>query len=193
MEQRKARRARAVGRARRWIRHPRAFRLVARPGRLADELLQRIVRIARARDGVDGGNRFAQQPLFLDQPIFVRAQRNGGARASQASVSRRSAKAFALHLFDLFQRQPQRFQRDDALEPREVAERIAPVAGARAPRREEPAPLVRVERLDADARQVGERADRVRHAISVQPDPGGESNRGHTRLKPRAPSRKTLG
>ena len=62
---------------------------------------------------------------------------------------------------DLLQRQPERFQRENAIEARDIADRVAAVAGARAPGREQPAPLVVMQRLGGDAGQIGKGAYRV--------------------------------
>src|SRR2546425_4269075 len=61
---------------------------------------------------------------------------------------------------DLLQRQPERFQRENAIEAREIADRVAAVVGAGGPGREQPPPPVVAPRLDGGAGQSGKGAHR---------------------------------
>src|SRR6266851_5465895 len=96
-----------------------------------------------------------------------------GARALEASVRRVIVREHG----DLFQRQPERFQRDDPFELPEIANGVAAVAGARTLWCEQAVTLVMTQRLDGDACELGKGADRVAHATSLRSAPGAESTR----------------
>src|SRR5262249_41218350 len=74
VEQREARRAGAVGRARCWRRRLGAPRFPAVPRRLGDELLEGVLRIGRARDSIEYGNRLAEQALLRNELVAVRTE-----------------------------------------------------------------------------------------------------------------------
>jgi len=77
---------------------------------------------------------------------------------------------------DVGERQAERLQRENLIEPPEIVERVAAMAGGVAPRREQAAALVVPQRLQRDAGELGERARRVRHGDSLDPAPGAESS-----------------
>ena len=116
---------------------------------------------------------------LLDQVLAMRAQNVsncGGVRDRGSGPTVSDTLGTLGNGGDLLQRQPERFQRENAIEARDIADRVAAVAGARAPGREQPAPLVVMQRLGGDAGQIGKGAYRVVHTTSLGPDLGEESS-----------------